>query len=346
MKIDWFGSGGLTGDYAGVDGDIHVRIPLIQRLSQLGHQVNWVGFEYKEDTITNPWLDVLKLDKEKYCHSISDVVSYDRLGQADLLFYELRPHPNSNEKISERLLSEFVRMEELFDIYIRSGKKIVVRVTDDWMGTIAKYLDYEKMFFLTPFRGQTTIKVPDDRRRYFPYFWNQRYFHQDYASRLDRPFSFMYIGNEWGRREMMGKILDKLSGTPAGLSGNWLRPQTRDFSLGYNVCWIGKTPHWSTMPLLNKGQATFHIGHPSHIKMDFVSLRPIESYMAATPCFIFNEFPCADLYAPKELQFGTPDELVDKAKCLGDEYINKQLILLNEFSISNALQQLLACFND
>lgn len=312
MKFDFFGAGGLTGDYAGPDGDIHIRLPLMLELIKRGHEVSWSGVEYTGDKIVNPWESILAKNKSAFLRDLSGI---ERGADGDVLYYELRPHPNSDPKIADRLKNEHAIGTQLIESYISRKKPILIRVTDNWLNSIQDYMGYGRMFFLTPFHGETDVQIPSGRRVYFPFFHHGKYFTTQYL-KSQKMFLFMYLGNEWGRREFMGKILDKFNGLPIALSGNWLRPQTREFSLQYNACWLGKTNHWTTMPFLNQAQATFHIGHPGHLKMDFITQRLVEAYMANVPCFVYSKFPSATQFAPPDLLFSDENELFDKVQSI------------------------------
>lgn len=150
-------------------------------------------------------------------------------------------------------------------------------------------------------------KIPDGFKKtsYFPYWFDT----EIPKTSIEPRYDLVYVGNRWGREDEMQAFLDDCrdAGHSLLVAGNWVDREPELVKDHDWVEWVGSTPHFSTIPLLSLGRATFHVGKQDYNELGFVTMRAAEAWMAGIPCFYHASVMHGEI--PEEYFFEDPSDI-------------------------------------
>lgn len=276
MKLGWFDSGNFDNVYCGKDGGSYIRIPLLRELNRRGVQVDFEGYDPGNYPYSERALQDLGILKEAYRYR--DGIPFARhenvdltrdIADYDMLFVEARS-PEFSEYQRQEAIIEAAREEDVITLLFDRN---------NW----AKEMPKELRTFCWLIRPYPKIPQGFKKTEYFPYWYDT----QIPECNLEPEYDLVYVGNRWGREEQMMEFLDDCedAGYSLLIAGNWVDREPWMVDTYDWVEWVGSTPHFSTIPLLSLGKATFHVGKPDYNELGFVTMRAAEAWMANRPCF-------------------------------------------------------------
>lgn len=283
MKIGWWDCGNLDNEYCGKDGGSNLRIPLLKQLNGHGHtifaeMVDPGNYDYDEAGLHRieseagiSFVDECKRFRE----------SMDFVIETDL--EDVMPELDSVIVEARRLdFDEYERQIEVMKLALNWNIPVFVLDRNNWAQHISDSLQ-ESCYLLRPYY-QEHPDWPESLQVYFPYFYRRDVPDID----LDPEFDLVYIGNRYGREEQMDQFLDGLDELSILVCGNW-PDRDQIVTENHDFTFVGSTPHFATIPTLQLGRASFHVGKPDYNEIGFLTLRPYEAKTARRPCFINSD---------------------------------------------------------
>lgn len=282
LKILMCGKGHLTNDYAGVDGGSNIRIPLINELFLRGHKIDWTSFALNME-LQHSNIDFLGI--QPYVESCEEAVrenillykAIDKVKTAktedvyDALVLEARP---------SWMYEESYLQNTLIKAALKRGIAVLVLDQDLWADTAidASFRPYVRL--MRPYEACNFV---------FPYQEMFAYYHHNVNLLTREPmYDVVYIGNRYEREadfiEFMRPIHD--ANLSVLVSGDWVIKAPYVVKEFPKFHWIGSTRHSYTLPLLQRGRCTVHVGRKVMRQYGLTPVRPFEAYMAGIPCFV------------------------------------------------------------
>lgn len=272
-NIGWWDVGNRDNDYLGSDGGSYIRIPLLRELTNRGHTV-YAEFpdpgNYGKDGTTV--LDELGIKHEslRYRQRLTEIIEIDFLERVidrlDVLVVEARKSG----------FEHFARQRDIVEQGRENNIPVFVFDRNNW----AQHHPVGDLL-LRPYVQEN--EYWDQEQVFFPY-WRS----DVPKSEIEPQYDLVYVGNRYGREEQMDRFLDGLEDLDILVAGNW-PDRDQEVTSKYDFDFIGSTPHYSTIPLLKLGKATFHVGKPDYNDLGMVTMRPFEAAMANRVCFISDD---------------------------------------------------------
>jgi hypothetical protein len=283
MHIGWWAADNLDNEYCGKDGGTSYRHPLLSELNQRGHAIWKYGPDPGNYPYTESALDDLGILDEAYRFRDSlDFVldAQGRIGHLDMLVVELR---------SVDFFREFRQQQYIINQAHDTGIPVLGFDRNNWGTDLSRDMK-QKIHLLRPYFESRTDEAWRDIT-FFPYPIDTDYWPQ---SRITPRYDLVYVGNRYGREAQMDAFLDGLEDLDILVAGNW-PDRDQDVTDKYpHVDFVGSTPHFSTIPLLQLGWMTFHVGKPDYHDIGMFTPRLVEAALANRVCGVWHEHDYLD----------------------------------------------------
>jgi hypothetical protein len=286
MDILWIGKGHLNNSYTGVDGGSNIRIPLINELKRRGHDIDWASYALNADMIPS---NVSFLDIKPYAESCeksveakrnlnisidNDIVTHSILSNSyDAIVMEVRP---------STMFEEAYLQNKMISTALKSANKVFLYDQDLWAETS---IDSAFKPFVTLLKPYVRCSPTFQHQEFFPYFY-----HKVQLQYMRPQYDVVYIGNryerEWDFVRFMNQFVSHAKDASVLVSGDWISKAPYVVKEFPSFHWIGSTPHSYTLPLLQLGTCTVHMGRSVMRDYGMTSMRPFEAYMADRLCYV------------------------------------------------------------
>lgn len=340
MRILWIAKGHLTNNFAGVDGGANIRIPLMNQLHKLGHIVDFASYPLDMEFVS---ANISFLELQEHIESCAvdsylyeDLASISHIIEAyDAVLLEVRPGYMFNESYTQNTI---------IDVALKHKKVVLVWDQDIWAEHSIDMKFRDKVVLLRPYSKANPI-FP--KQEFFPYFH-----HSVQLPSREPQYDLVYIGNRYEREYDFMTVMKPIHDLKLRvlISGDWVQKApyvVREFP---NFHWIGSTLHSYTLPLLQLGKCTIHIGRPIMRQYGVTPIRPFEAYMAERPCFVQQYDICDYIYKgmnANQLLFSDKimcNEDIANVLCdtsWFDSFVEAQRNVLGAYSVEYAAARLL-----
>ena len=323
LNIGWWDYGHTHNDYCGADGGSNIRIPLLRELNRRGHRIYFQSppiddYEYEDEVLAE--LGIYS-ESARFRQSMDFVIEtniHRHIDELDVLVLEARYSD----------FDEFEKQKALIRSAVVNDVPTYLFDRNNWAVDLPR--EYrENVHLLRPYRNSNTRF---DEQTWFPYFYDD----EIPDCNIQPEYDLVYIGNRYGREDEMDEFLNGRDHQDILVVGNW---PNRDQQVTEKYDWVdfvGSTPHYSTIPLLQLGKATFHVGKPDYNDIGMLTMRPYEAFMAERPCFISTDIYGVDDIVNDRLRVDPDDGLpLDRIRDMTSPFLRSQ---------SQAASQLLNIF--
>lgn len=325
MKLGWFDSANFDNGYCGKDGGSYIRIPLLRELNRRGWQIDFEGYnpdnyDYTEEPLKQ--LDIID-QAIRFRSGIPFVNETTLTDRYDAVIVEARSSD----------FDEFDRQLEIIDAH----DNVYVLDRNNWARDIPA--DLRDIHLLRPY-----IESNDafDVQTWFPYWRDERV----PVPTTHPEYDLVYVGNRWGREDEMREFLELSDGLDMLIAGNWPEREPDLVDEFDDIDWLGPVPHYSVVPLLGMGAATFHVGKPDYNPLGFLTMRTWEARMAGRCCFHTAELEYADQHLHNIFVFEHPRDIqaaLDESDPydLSLQYQNQPLINRHQQTAADQLEAII-----
>lgn len=276
MNIGWHGYEPVLGNIWNTSAPNGVWMTyLFEYFKENGHKVFWFGQQHGVNE-----------------HDSFEKADLNEFWKMDVMIFSWRWWVGYGPRYTYRNLAYRDQMQLLKDCY-NAGIRIVIHDQD-------MSIEKQDMDFLKKVGATLTMPALNPPEGYqslmYPVWKPVPAAHKFIESYRNRVRKICYIGNDYGRYDLMKRYLGNLEDIKQIVYGNWKEKSRIPGYYEKLHCdfpytkFLNRLDQRLTIPTLSENRATIHFAKPEYMEHQLIAIRWIEAVLASTPAFVPLEF--------------------------------------------------------